>query len=328
MKTDHVREGRRHNERGIALILVLLVVGALSALLLDLNYTTRINLHLADNFRDQTRASFLARGTLEAAIALLLADENFDFDDPDSPEDAIWATPNVHEEAGGTIRIQMAIHDEDGKISINDTKNLFLKNSTQAGRLPGLAQNIQSVLTLDDTVMDSIQDWIDSDNVVFNFGAENDYYQSLDPPYEIRNGEIWDLTELFRIQGIDDRIYYGGTEEVPVGLSDIFTDIGGDDKPRKINVNTAPDEVLVALGDRSFADEVEAARPIESSADLKGLNGYSALPENIRKMLDVKSTYFSVDTKVKVNRIVKSVYAVLKRIPNNDTVNIVYWREE
>lgn len=316
------------NEAGIALILVLLVVGALSALLLDLNYTTRVNLHLAENFRDQTRASFLARGTLEAAIALLLADENFDFDDPGSPEDAIWATPNVHEEEGGTIRVRLTIHDEDGKISINDTKNLFLKDSTQSTQLPPTAQNLQSVLALEDTVMDSIQDWIDSDDEVFNFGAENDYYQSLQPPYEIRNGKLWDLTELFQVQGINDTIYFGGTEEFPVGLSDIFTDIGGDDKKRKINVNTAPYEVLAALGDPAFADEVESLRPIESLTDLKGLNGYGTLPKNIREMLDVKSSYFSMDAKVKVNRIVKSVHAVLKRIPNNDTVNIVYWREE
>jgi len=328
MKTRIESEGTIRNERGIALILVLLVVGALSAILLNLNYTTRVNLHLAENFRDETRASFLARGTVEAAVTLLLADENFDFDDPNSPEDAIWATPNVHKEAGGTIQIKMAIHDEDGKISINDTKNLFLKNSTQAGRLPRLAQNIQSALTLDDTVMDSIQDWLDSDDEVFNFGAENNYYQSLQPPYEIRNGKIWDLTELFQVQGIDDEIYYGGTEDIPVGLADIFTDLGGDDKPRKININTASDEVLTSLGDPAFAEEVEAARPIETLADLKALNGYSTLPNNIRKMLGIQSTYFSVDAKVKVNQIVKSIHAVLKRIPNNDTVNIVYWREE
>ncbi len=316
------------NERGIALILVLLVVGALSALLLDLNYTTRVNLHLAENFRDQTRASFLARGTLEAAIALLLEDENFDFDDPGSPEDAIWATPNVHEEEGGTIQIKMAIHDEDGKISINDIKHLFHKDSAQTNQLTPLAQNIKDILALDDNVMDSIQDWIDKDDEVFNFGAESDYYQSLEPPYEIRNGKLWHLTELFQIQGIDDRIFFGGTEDIPVGLSDVFTDIGGDDKKRKINVNTAPYEVLAALSDAGFADEVDSLRPIESITDLKELNGYGTLPKNIQEMLDVKSEYFSVDTKVKVNQIVKSVHAVLKRIPNNDTVNIVYWREE
>lgn len=50
------------NEQGIALILVLLVIGALSVLTLELNYTTRVNLHLAQNFRDETQAYFLARG--------------------------------------------------------------------------------------------------------------------------------------------------------------------------------------------------------------------------------------------------------------------------
>jgi general secretion pathway protein K len=316
------------NQEGIALILVLLVVGALAALLLDLNYTTRINLHLAENFRDQTRASFLARGTLEAAIALLLQDENFDFDDPESPEDAIWSTPNVHEEEGGTIKITMKIKDEDGKISINDTKNLFLADSSQSGQLPLLARNIQTELGLDEVIMGSIQDWIDPDDNIFSiYGAENDYYESLTPPYHIRNGKIWDMTELFLVQGVDDTIYYGGTEEVPVGLVSVFTATGDEHQSRKINVNTAPYEVLAALGDDAFADEVESARPIETLADLKTLNNFNTLPKNIQNMVDVKSTYFSLEATIQVDNIVKRVRALLKRDPNNDSVNVVYWRE-
>ncbi|PJA73530.1 MAG: hypothetical protein CO150_07960, partial [Nitrospirae bacterium CG_4_9_14_3_um_filter_53_35] len=96
-------------EEGIALVLVLLVVGALSVLILDLNYTTRVNLHLAENFLDDTKAFFLARGAVEAAIYWIQEDENPDM----SPDyDAIctpgdlscknkWSMDNPGMEVGG-----------------------------------------------------------------------------------------------------------------------------------------------------------------------------------------------------------------------------------
>jgi type II secretory pathway component PulK len=49
------------NERGVALIIVLLVTALLIALIFEFAYGTRISLRAAVNFRDSQRASYLAR---------------------------------------------------------------------------------------------------------------------------------------------------------------------------------------------------------------------------------------------------------------------------
>jgi general secretion pathway protein K len=318
MKTD---SRLRPNEGGFALILVLLVTGALSVLILDMNYRTRVNIHLAENLRDDIRAYFLARGAVEAAKALLLEDESFDYDDLDSEDDAIWATPNRHEENNGAIVVELVIQDEDGKLWINDTTNIFKKQLALGTGLPSLLLNLQDQLALEEEVFESIQDWIDTDDTPMPFGAENDYYQSLVPPYETGNNKLTDLSELFMVKGVNDAIYYGNAEEERPGLRDVFTVFGG--APSKINVNTARPEVLAALVDGSFAEEVEANRPITTEADIPSTSGGG----NIRNRLGVKSTYFSAHIRVKAHNVVKRVHAVLKRDSNNDKVDLIYWRE-
>jgi len=260
-------------EDGFVLILVLLVTGALAALILDLNYTTRVNLHLAENFRDETRAFFLSRGAVEAAKTLLLKDGDFNYDDPESKDDIIWSTPNRHEEEGGKISIELTIHPEDGKIWINDTKRIFRDPQPPNGTLPPLLTNLREILDLpDNEIFDSIQDWIDRDDQVFEGdGAENDYYQSLDPPYSIRNGKLSDLSELLLVKGVDDALYFGGGPEQAKGLKDLFTLYSNG----IINVNAAPHAVLAALMDETEALDIEENRPIREKQEIPG---YSTLP--------------------------------------------------
>src|SRR2546429_5741520 len=77
-------------------------------------------------------------------------------------------------------------------------------------------------------------------------GAETEYYQTLNPPYEAKNGAIDDLSELLLIKGISAELYWGTSSSnhpagvvqkqlnrfgamvepsYPVGFVDIFTPI-------------------------------------------------------------------------------------------------------
>lgn len=56
------------NERGVALLIVLLVTALLIALIFEFSYATRISLNSAVNFRDSQRAYFLARSGIYAFI--------------------------------------------------------------------------------------------------------------------------------------------------------------------------------------------------------------------------------------------------------------------
>ncbi len=56
----------QRNERGIALLIVLLVTALLIALIFEFSYATRISLNNAINFRDSQRAYFLAQAGVNA----------------------------------------------------------------------------------------------------------------------------------------------------------------------------------------------------------------------------------------------------------------------
>lgn len=63
----------KRNDRGVALIIVLLVTALLVALIFEFAYATRISLRAAVNFRDNERAYYLARSGVNVA-GLLLSD--------------------------------------------------------------------------------------------------------------------------------------------------------------------------------------------------------------------------------------------------------------
>lgn len=63
-----MRSQRSRNERGVALLIVLLVTALLIALIFEFSYATRISLNNAINFRDSQRAYFLARAGIKAFI--------------------------------------------------------------------------------------------------------------------------------------------------------------------------------------------------------------------------------------------------------------------
>ncbi len=315
-------------EEGIALVLVLLVVGALSVLILDLNYTTRVNLHLAENFLDDTKAFFLARGAVEAAIYWIQEDENPD----ESPDyDAIctpgglscknkWSMDNPGMEVEGGF-VELKIRDEDGKVKIND---LFKNNP--GPNLSSFRLRLEKQLNLETDVFASIQDWIDPNEDISTYGAESDYYQSLNPPYEIRNAPLLDLSELLMVKGIDNKMYYGKNDEYPVGLKDIFTVFSGG----KINVNTAPPEILSALADGIDGETIAEYRkgaPFKSTEDFRTYlqQEFPGAPSVPQELWDVKSAYFSAYVTVRVHKVTKFVHAVLQR--KNKNVSIVYWRE-
>lgn len=72
MRPDAQRETMRlpvsRGERGVALLMVLLVTSLLIALVFEFTYATRISLNSAVNFRDSQRAYFLARAGIYAFI--------------------------------------------------------------------------------------------------------------------------------------------------------------------------------------------------------------------------------------------------------------------
>lgn len=59
---------------------------------------------------------------------------------------------------------------------------------------------------------DSILDWLDKDDEPREYGAEVDYYATLQPPYKPSNGPIESIEQLLLVRGMTPQILYGYDE--------------------------------------------------------------------------------------------------------------------
>lgn len=72
------------------------------------------------------------------------------------------------------------------------------------------ARNILLALPgMTESIADAILDWLDPDDQPRLLGAERDYYASLDPPYEPRNGPLHSVEELLLVRDVTPALLFG-----------------------------------------------------------------------------------------------------------------------
>jgi hypothetical protein len=53
-------------------------------------------------------------------------------------------------------------------------------------------------------------DWIDEDDDQREFGAEEDFYSGMSPPYAPKNGPLDTVEELLLVRGVTPWLLFGG----------------------------------------------------------------------------------------------------------------------
>jgi type II secretory pathway component PulK len=108
--------GPMGGDRGVALLIVLLVTALLMALIVEFAYGTRISLRSAVNYRNRERAYFIARSGVNA-IGTLLSDNLKKNKLQDNLEQKEWQpVPYI---AGNDTELRVRWDDESGKINIS-----------------------------------------------------------------------------------------------------------------------------------------------------------------------------------------------------------------
>lgn len=114
------------------------------------------------------------------------------------------------------------------------------------------------------------------------------------------NRMISDLSELRAMPEITDGVLWG-TDEIPGGLAQYVTVIGGE----KINVNVAAPEVLAVLDDAltpSHARSIAAYRLVNPIKDMEGLRNVPGFPASLTtklaNIIGFESTHFLLSVKV------------------------------
>jgi len=222
------------NQKGIALMAVLWVLVILIALATEFAYSMKMEVNTTRNYKEDAESYYLSKAGINLALAELFKVARFH----SMHEEYGWITGNILPVATETklplttttqdrneqeIRTQdfdivnrtnielqngtvtYTIQDENGKISINSAnKNTLNKLLKFSGVKDKIEQN---------TISDSILDWIDADKNHRLNGAEDDYYRKQNPPYFAKNGKIETFDELLKIHGMTKEILYGSADK-------------------------------------------------------------------------------------------------------------------
>ncbi|MBW1742444.1 MAG: general secretion pathway protein GspK [Deltaproteobacteria bacterium] len=311
-------KGILRNNRGMALILTILVISLIVALTLQFNASMRSDLQATANLRDGVKMGYIAKSGFNYALAVLSVDSAEG--SVDSLHDT-WADSKALSENAASLfdegRIEVKISDHSARIQVNRLVGENGEyNAVQKGLMTRFLNSPAFGLSSEDVdnIVDAIKDWIDGNSEVTKFGAENTYYQTLEKPYSCKNAPLEFVEELLLVRGITKDLFYG-TEERP-GISHYLSTYGDG----KINVNNAGPLILRALSDDmddGMVEEMVSYREDEES-DLSDPAWYKTLPgmggvKIPDELLTTSSTYFEVTSDGFRDNMAKRISGIVER---------------
>jgi len=315
------------SKKGSILILTLWVLSFLSVFAIGLSRNVSSQLHFASHLQDRLRMYYLACAGIERAIVELDADEDLGYDSLGEK----WAASEEFKEMPlGAGYISLYIKDEAGKININKAPLSILKS---------MLENIGEVKPDDAAdIANAIVDWRDIDIIVSPGGAEDDYYGYLQAPYPCKNGELQIPEEMLLVKGMTPLIF-----SKIAGIITVHSE-------GKVNINTANEDVLHALGlssglagqiveFRRGADEIDGTKDdnvFKTPAEIRNIGPlFTKESEEINRLtsgnvLSVKSNIFRIFSSgvlKKGNRnLQNNIICVVQRFAGKPS-RMLYWHE-
>lgn len=346
---------RSHAKQGSALVISLWTIALLSLLVMSFAFDALLEGKINMYVRERRRVDYMTQSGIAIAEMLLLDYKNASGSSTTEQDTDKWLRPKLDLQRGGcntTVHFwkqeesvtfapdgmpqegeEEEVKEEDKGIELGSVKveitsaeakhwpiNLLVSSDVSDQIWENILNVIGLPMEYQEEVVDSWYDWRDEDSTkTGSNGGEEEYYDTLDPPYKPRNGEIATVDELKMIKGIRDRpaIFDGGllvSEEekelekennrskgtsrtsssrssskkskedeviIKYGLKAFF-DIYGENV--KININSASKEVLMTVpgidGDEEIANAIIEERTTGANMTTSGNED------------DVESTFF------------------------------------
>lgn len=324
--------GYLKNEKGIALLVVLWVLILLWVIVGEFSYAVKLRLNIVNNFKDNTQSYYFAVTGINNALATLLKREG-EKAEPVPEKFLRNIESDIHSERlNGDYSVR--IGNESGKVNINTAEENLLRVLFNA------VDNMDTVQV--NIIVDSILDWRDENNLHRINGAEDDYYLSLDPPYECRDGEFRSKEELLLVRGISQKIFADIEDMITLYTdsdtqqSSLFTRNLSKNTSNKININFAPKQLLRSLPMMTdeLADEIIARRNEKFFQNLNALQAalgaeiYAAVNQYLT--VSVSSFYsmtaYGFTENNRSKSVVNAIIEVDKKFENG--YRFVQWTEE
>lgn len=236
-------------QRGVALIMVLLVVAVVTVVSAGLVARQQLSIRGGANHQFQQQAWQYALGG-EALARSLLARDLREAGTVDHPGEA-WAAPfrAFELEEGGELRVR--IEALDGRLNLNG----LVRNGRPDRRALERFQRLLRRLEIHEPYAERLYDWLDADQQASGLaGAEDNAYLLLRPPYRAANRPLEDVSELRLLLDMSDEHYRRLLPHVAVLPAET-----------RLNVNMAGAVVLSSLGEAlvpELAIELVAARDV------------------------------------------------------------------
>ncbi len=174
----------------ITLVILAGIVAALAVTAANQEVRTRTTINRLEHRRARLAAE---AGIARAVASLATQDPNLVLQDGD------WFI------LGNQAADRFLIGDDSFRLEVKDASSFVSLNSATEDQLLNLG------LTTEQT--DSLLDWREPDAPARPEGAKNDYYNSLEEPYNMKGARLDSLDELMLIKGFDFMAVYGALQD-------------------------------------------------------------------------------------------------------------------
>jgi len=197
IRRTHRRPPTRHAQRGVALLVAILLVAFGTIIAAAMAYNNAMTARRAAATFEFDQALLVAEGG-EALAAYGLQQtkkENSQYTYPGQP----WSQPLPPTEVTPGATLEASLEDVQGRFNIND---LVTSDGNQPNTIAIQAfQRLLVELKLDPKWADLIVDWIDKNTDPMSDGAEDSVYMEMNPPYRTPNLPITSTSELLALPG-------------------------------------------------------------------------------------------------------------------------------
>jgi len=303
-----------HSQRGVALLGALILVMALVFVIGNIFYRHQIDISQATQSLHRDQALLLALSG-ENWARQLLQDDNPDVDSFDD----LWsqAIPAMPVDGG---LLNGCISDLQGRFNLNsfsdyDSSDLRRERGSENASFLRVWEQLLSLseITVFPGRVEALIDWVDTDStLVGSYGAEQDDYAGYLPPRMVADQKMAEPSELAAVQGYE--IFEVQT---------LMPWITALPRETKININTASDRLLLAIGgdyDLQFRDAVVTNRPFNDIESLwDSLEVELAMPRAKVKarwpdtLLTEKTQYFQLYIEVLLGEARIEVRSIINR---------------
>uniref|UniRef100_UPI0040561724 type II secretion system minor pseudopilin GspK n=1 Tax=Candidatus Electronema sp. TaxID=2698783 RepID=UPI0040561724 len=347
------------DRKGMALVLTLMAVSFMVAVTVQLGSSVSWQMQAAANQGSLAQLDAMLLSGLRLAQAALLADQRDD-NKHDSAFDR-WGSfkPETLSALFPDGRLEIQVTDLSGLLQVNalvlteeekkeqEQQNKKNKDGPQLDKEEKQRELWQRFLTKSagvsdetevDSLVNSLADWLDENDEERENGAEQTHYAGQSPPYAPAGKPVFLTEELFLIKGWNELLRgKNGDQEEEARRQQAFNALTAAGREGKININTAPAAMLLALHEEMTeelaAKLIEFRQEEENKDKLEQVDWpsqVSGFPGDIvfdQELVTVGSSWFKVTVQAE-HRGLRRVGAGLIHRMDNQEQELLWWKAE